>query len=146
MKTIKTKAHVEGIKTLDRAADVTKHAKNTYIRTKETAEGTKKSHQSSPSEYAADSTDNAIQTVTQDVVTYTAEFPKRAYNSARRTKNKFQEIRNHQHFEKQPTGSSTPVRTPPRVTSSSHNPASIKRTARGINTTGYSHPVRRSIA
>ena len=116
MKTIKTKAHVEGIKTLDKAADVTKRAKNAYIRTKESAEGTK---QSSPTEYAAEHTENTLNAVTAKATHEAVKTPKRVYDSAARAKKRYQEVKNQQHLETQRSQNSTPGRTQPNQTTSS---------------------------
>jgi hypothetical protein len=110
MKTIKTKAVAEGIKVLDKTADVTKRAKYAFVRTKETAEGTKQSQHSSPTEYAADSTQNSTQEVAVKATNDIIQTPKRAYDSAVHAKKRFQEVRNHQQLDVQ-SRSTTPSRS-----------------------------------
>ncbi|MCL2663876.1 MAG: CHAP domain-containing protein [Oscillospiraceae bacterium] len=99
MKTIKTKSLVEGVKTLDKAVDVSKRAKNAYIRTKETAEGTKQTNHISPTDYASDKVESTTQAVAKDVADYAVKAPKRAYDSAVRAKRQFQKARNQQHLD-----------------------------------------------
>ena len=65
MKTIKTKPVAEGIKALDKAANLSVRAKNAYVRTKKAAVETKQPQNSSPSEYATDKTQNAVQNTTE---------------------------------------------------------------------------------
>jgi len=101
MKTIKTRAHVENIKVLDTAADISSHAKNVYIKTKESAVDSAQPRHSSPSEYAADSTQNTTQTAAVKVAHALPDTTKKAYDSISRAKDRFQEIRNQQRIETQ---------------------------------------------
>ena len=101
MNTIKTKVHVEGIKVLDKASDLTTRAKSVYIRTKEAAEGTKPSHDSSPTEYATDSMQGVAQTAASKTASVISKSPKKTYNNVVRAKERFQDVRNRQRLESQ---------------------------------------------
>lgn len=76
MRAIKTKTYAEGIKVLDRTADLTARAKSAYIRTKQTAEETKQPGRSSPAEYAADSASSATKTAAVTAVDTATALPK----------------------------------------------------------------------
>jgi len=144
MKTIKTKAHVEGIKVFDKAADVTKRAKNAYSRTKEAAGGTKQSQHSTPSEYAIDSTENTAQAAVGDVADHAVKAPKRVYDSAVHAKKRFQETRNKQHLEGRQSKNTAPGRVAPRTDYTVNNTSSTRnetiktealKTGSGLDTT-----------
>jgi len=78
MKTIKTKNHVEGIKTLDKIANLSTRAKNAYIRTKENVVELNQSKQSSPTEYATDSSQNMTNIVVNESSIIITKIPKNA--------------------------------------------------------------------
>ena len=63
MKDIKTKATVKDIKALDKSLDVTRRAKNTFIRTKEQAERTQRPEHDSYLAYAGDKVKDSAETV-----------------------------------------------------------------------------------
>ncbi len=67
MKEIKTKSIIKDIKILDKAADVSRRAKNAYIRTKEKAGQTQQPEHDSFTEYAEDRIKEGTDTVTHEV-------------------------------------------------------------------------------
>ncbi len=67
MDKIKTKRTVKGIKTLDKAADVTRNAKNAYIRTKEQSEQTRQTGNENYVEYAGNKVKEGTWTVVKKV-------------------------------------------------------------------------------
>lgn len=66
MKEIKTKSIIKDIKALDKTADVSRRAKNAYIRTKEQAEQTQQPEHDSFIEYAEDKVKESTETVTRE--------------------------------------------------------------------------------
>ncbi len=68
MKDIKTKATVKDIKTLDKSLDVTRRAKNAFIRTKDQAERTQEPEHDSYLAYAEDKAKESVETVGNEVV------------------------------------------------------------------------------
>ena len=67
MREIKTKSTIKDIKALDKAADVSRRAKNAYIRTKEQAEQTQQPEHNSFIDYAEDKVKEGTETVTREV-------------------------------------------------------------------------------
>lgn len=68
MKEIKTKSTVKDIKVLDKSLDVTRRAKNAFIRTKDQAEQTQRPEQDSYVEYAEDKIKENVKTVGNEAV------------------------------------------------------------------------------
>lgn len=68
MKDIKTKSTVKDIKTLDKSLDVTRRAKNTFIRTKDQAERTQRPEDDSYVAYAGDKVKDSAETVGNEAV------------------------------------------------------------------------------
>ncbi|MCB8818593.1 hypothetical protein [Desulfosporosinus shakirovi] len=66
MKEIKTKSIIKDIKALDKTADVSRRAKNAYIRTKEQAEQTQQPEHDSFTQYAEDKIKEGVETVTRE--------------------------------------------------------------------------------
>ena len=66
MKEIKTKSTIKDIKALDKAADVSRRAKNAFIRTKEQAEQTQQPEHNSFIDYAEDKVKEGTETVTSE--------------------------------------------------------------------------------
>ena len=66
MKEIKTKSTIKDIKALDKTADVSRRAKNAYIRTKEQAEQTQQPEPNSFTEYAEDKVKEGTDTFTRE--------------------------------------------------------------------------------
>ncbi len=68
MKDIKTKAAVKDIKVLDKSLDVTRRAKNAFIRTKDQSERTQRSEDDSYVAYAGDKVKDSAETVGNEAV------------------------------------------------------------------------------
>jgi len=68
LKEIKTKSTVKDIKALDKSLDVTRRAKNAFIRTKERAEQTQRPERDSYVEYAEDKVNESVETVGNEAV------------------------------------------------------------------------------
>ncbi|TEB16212.1 Murein DD-endopeptidase MepM [Pelotomaculum sp. FP] len=68
MKDIKTKATVKDIKALDKSLDVTRRAKNTFIRTKDQSEQTQRPEDDSYVAYAGDKVKESVETVGNEAV------------------------------------------------------------------------------
>ncbi|MBN9168175.1 MAG: hypothetical protein J0I07_45020, partial [Myxococcales bacterium] len=68
LKDIKTKATVKDIKALDKSLDVTRRAKNAFIRTKERDEQTQRSEHDSYVAYAEDKVKESVETVGNEAV------------------------------------------------------------------------------
>ena len=66
MKEIKTKSIIKDIKALDKTADVSRRAKNAYIRTKEQAEQTQQPEHDSFTEYADAKVKESTETITRE--------------------------------------------------------------------------------
>lgn len=66
LREIKTKSTIKDIKALDKAADVSRRAKNAYIRTKEQAVQTQQPEHDSYTEYAEDKIKTGAETVTRE--------------------------------------------------------------------------------
>ena len=66
MKEIKTKSIIKDIKALDKTADVSRRAKNAYIRTKEQAEQTQQPEHDSFTEYAEAKVKESTETITRE--------------------------------------------------------------------------------
>jgi len=66
LKEIKTKSTIKDIKVLDKTADVSRRAKNAFIRTKEQAEQTQRPDHDSFVEYAEDKVKECTETVTRE--------------------------------------------------------------------------------
>jgi len=131
MKTIKTRVLVEGIKTLDRTTDVTKRAKNAYIRTKETSEETSQSNGASPTEYAANSIQNTSQTAAHKTVSTATRTTKESIDNIVSAKDRFKKGRNQQQIVEQRTRTATSVRPSARTT---------RATAGNVNSAGTATP------
>ena len=94
MREIKTKVHVEGIKALDKAAGLTARAKNAYVKTREAAEGTKQPRHASPTEYAADSYQNAAQAAAKGTASTASKAPRRIHDNVARSIDNFNKAKN----------------------------------------------------
>jgi len=85
LKDIKTKSTVKDIKSLDKSLDVTRRAKNAFIRTKEQAEQPQRPERDSYVEYAEDRVKESVETVSNEAV----------YTIGRQGKKAVQKIKEH---------------------------------------------------
>ena len=92
IRTIKTRKKVEGIKALDRPANLSKRMKDAYIRTKKQAEETREPSHASPTDYATDN----VQRTAQGAVREAAHCPnpvRKASDNIERAKGHFDEVK-----------------------------------------------------
>jgi hypothetical protein len=88
LKTIKTREKARGIKVLDKSVSLSKRMKDSYIRTKHSAEETQDSDYSSPSEYAGGTVQNAVSDAR-----HLPNPAKKARKSIDRTKGHLEDVR-----------------------------------------------------
>ena len=92
MRTIKTRKKAEGIKALDKPANLSKRMKDSFIRTKEKAEETQESRHASPAEYASDNVQGTAQGAAREI----AHLPnpvRKAGDNLDRAKGHFEDVR-----------------------------------------------------
>ncbi|NPV89660.1 MAG: M23 family metallopeptidase [Firmicutes bacterium] len=87
MKDIKTKATVKDIKALDKSLDVTRRAKNAFIRTKERAEQTQRPEHDSYVEYAGDKVKESVETLGNEAVHTMGRQGKKAVQKIKERRN-----------------------------------------------------------
>ena len=97
MKTIKTRNPIKNINILDKSVDLSTRMKDSFIRTKERAEGTQKSQCSSPAESAT----NSIQNKAQEIVRHLSSYQIKTRGSMERVKIHFQEVKRQLPIERQ---------------------------------------------
>jgi len=90
-KEIKTKITIKDIKILDKAADVSTHAKDTFIRSKDTAEQTQKSGYNSPVDYATEKISGGVELAAGASVQKTAHHFKNPQKNVAESVNKAKE-------------------------------------------------------
>ncbi|WP_205079460.1 peptidoglycan DD-metalloendopeptidase family protein [Pelotomaculum sp. FP] len=87
MKEIKTKSTVKDIKVLDKSLDVTRRAKNAFVRTKERTEQTQRPERDSYVEYAGDRVKESVETVGNDTVHTIGRQGKKAVQKIKERRN-----------------------------------------------------------
>jgi hypothetical protein len=89
-KGVKTREVVKDIKVLDKAASGTAHAKNAFIRSKESSEATQAPIHHSPNEYAADHTTNGIKGIASSIARRLRKPHKKTADNINKAKESFQ--------------------------------------------------------
>ena len=87
MKDIKTKSTVKDIKVLDKSLDVTRRAKNAFIRTKDQAERTQRPEHDSYAAYAEDKVKESVETVGNEAVHTMGRQGKKAVQKVKERRN-----------------------------------------------------------
>jgi len=87
---IKTREKVKDIKVFDRAADVGTHMKNTFVKSKDTAEQTQEPGHNSPSEYATDTVSGGARDTAEQTARHLKKPHKKAAENAHKAKEQFQ--------------------------------------------------------
>ena len=100
MRTIKTRKKVEGIKVLDKSANLSKRMKDAFVRTKEKAEETQKSRYDSPTEYAGDKVQSTAQGVAREIA-HSPNPVRKARDNLDRAKEHFGEVKRQMPKERQ---------------------------------------------
>ncbi len=95
MKDIKTKLTVKDIKTFDKAADITTHMKNAFVKSKDSAEQTQSHEHNSPGEYATDSVSSKARETTEQAFNHLKNPHKKAAENIDKTKQNFQNAKQH---------------------------------------------------
>ena len=90
---IKTRQRVKDIKVLDKTANVGQRMKNTFIRSKESAESTQEPGYNSASEYATDHVTSGAKNITQGAVNRIKHPRRKAAKNINKAKEQFQKAR-----------------------------------------------------
>ena len=93
MKTIKTRNKVRDIKILDKSANLSTRMKNTFVRTKTSAEQTHDPHHATPTDYATNSIQDKAQGVARGTVRHIPNPRKKIRENLDRAKGHFQEAK-----------------------------------------------------
>lgn len=88
---VKTKTTIKDIKVLDKAVSGTTHAKNAFIRSKDSAEETRNPQCHSASEYASDNISDKAKGATQSTANYFRNPHKKAVENVNKAKERFRE-------------------------------------------------------
>jgi len=91
MNTIKTREKSKGIKALDRSANISKRAGNSFIRTKEHAEETQDPHNDSPTDYAIESIEDKTRGAAQGTMRRLSDSQHRACENVWRARGHFKD-------------------------------------------------------
>lgn len=92
---IKTRETVKDIKVFDRTANISKHMKDTFIKSKDTAEQTQDSGEQSPENYASDKAMGSAERVTHKAVGNLKNPHKKASANISKTKENLQKSKQH---------------------------------------------------
>jgi len=90
---IKTREKVKDIKVFDRAADVSTHMKNTFVKSKDTAEQTQEPGHNSPSEYATDNISGSARNTAEHAAHHLKNPRKKAAENWDKAKQNLQEAK-----------------------------------------------------
>jgi len=93
MAKIKTREKVKDIKVFDRAADVSTHMKNTFVKSKDTAEQTQEPGHNSPSEYATDNISGGARNTAEQAAHHLKNPRKKAADNWDKAKQNLQEAK-----------------------------------------------------
>lgn len=93
MDKIKTREKVKDIKVFDRAADVSTHIKNTFVKSKDTAEQTQESGHNSPSEYATENISGGARNTAEQAAHHLKNPHKKATDNWDKAKQNLQEAK-----------------------------------------------------
>ena len=128
MSKIKTKETVKDIKVLDKAADVSRHMKDAFIRAKDKAENLSDDGKISPTEYAEDNIKYAAEDVVEDTGRAVSSGTKKAVNKGKEA------YRQHREFKKAERASQDPVSTVRQAETQTQR-AARNQTRRNVNNT-----------
>ena len=93
MKDIKTKSTAKDIKVFDRAADVSTHVKNTFVKSKDTAEQTQEPGHDSPAEYATENVSDSAKSTAENAARNLKNPHKKAADNWDKAKQNLQEAK-----------------------------------------------------
>ena len=93
MRTIKAREHVSNIKILDRSANLSSRMRDSFVRTKESAEETREQQSASPSDYAIDSIQDKAQGAAQNAIQHFPDPREKISKNIERTKSNLHEVK-----------------------------------------------------
>lgn len=134
MSKIKIKETVKDIKVFDRAANASTHMKNTYVKSKESAEQTQEPGHNSPSEYATDNISGTAKSTAERAANGLRKNPvKKASENMNKTRQNFEEAKRHindiKNTVKKPASDQPKKEMVRRATDSARHTANTRKTA-----------------